>query len=94
MNNKGLAADRLFLALMGLFVLTIIYVFFDPLIEDKLYTGYGVEQTDAGSTPRNILDKYMAGWHWWLPMFLLAILIYAATAGRSRRTPYGAYGGQ
>jgi len=79
-KNKGLAIPRLMMGVTAVFILIIIFTYFDPVIEDKLYQ-QGVDMTDDGSQARNVLDKYLMSWHYWVPMFLVAFFILIVSSG-------------
>ena len=73
--------------MVALFALTVIYIFFDPVLEDKIHS-QSVELIDEdGGTPDLLVDKYLSMWQMWVPMFLLAILVYMFTAGRESDRP-------
>jgi hypothetical protein len=83
-QSKGMSGMRLLTGLMAFFILTIIFTYFDPIIEDNIYTGFAGKQLDADSKAMNVVNKYLTGWKVWVPGFLLAIIIYALSAGGER----------
>ena len=87
LGNRGLAVGRLTGALVAVFVLTIIFTYFDPVIEDDLHA-QGISMV-TNPTATNILNKFLNQWHWWVPMFLLAIFIYAVSSGGETYTTRG-----
>jgi hypothetical protein len=80
--SKGMSAMRLMTALTSFFVLTIIFTYFDPVVEDDIY-GFADERLTG--TPQAVIDKYLGAWHFWVPAFLLAIFIYVVSAGMERQ---------
>ena len=72
---------RLITALTALFMLTVIFTYFDPVVEDDIY-GFADERLSG--TPQQVIDKYLGAWHFWVPAFLLAIFIYVVSAGAER----------
>lgn len=79
MKSKGLISVRLVVGLIALFSLTIIYTYFDTVVEDKFYTDLGKNHV---TDPRadSLLDSYLNGWQSWVPLFLIAIFIYTLAA--------------
>ena len=57
-HNRGLAVSRLIAGLIALFCLTIIFVFFDPVVEDSIHAESVEIINDEGSTPDTLIDKY------------------------------------
>ena len=89
MNNRGMSGARIMTALVSLYILTMIFIYFDPLVEDKIY-GFADEKiTDA--KPQNIIDKYLGAWQFWVPAFLLAIFIFIISAGAEPNQRQGGF---
>jgi len=74
---------RMAAAMVALTVLTIVFLFFDPVIEDNLYTDSINRVQDSRAT--TMLNKYLNSWHLWVAPFLLAIFIYMTTAGQEQQ---------
>lgn len=86
-NNRGVAVFRLAVGLFSLFALTVIYIYFDPVMEDNIHADMR-QLVTPGGTADTIADRYLTGWQSWVPMFLLAIIIYVVAAGgESNRRP-------
>jgi len=77
-----MSATRLMSGLVALFVLTIIFTYFDPVVEDTIY-GFGSSQITEDA-PQQVIDKYLGGWQFWIPAFLLAIFVLVVSAGAER----------
>jgi len=78
-NNRGIAGVRLFAGMIALFALTVIFIFFDPVIttiQEKM-----VDILGTTGTPLDLTTKYLNGWHIWVPLFIIAIFIYMVSAG-------------
>lgn len=80
MRSKGLAVPRLLMGVTAVFVLVIIFTYFDPVIEDKLYQ-QGQDMVDDGGKAENVLNHYLISWHYWVPMFLIAFFILIVSSG-------------
>ena len=80
------SALRMFAGLTAMFVLTVLVVYYDPVMEDSIY-GDLEKQVDDGTRPQEIMDYYLDGWQIWPIMFIAAILIYTLTSGRSKDFP-------
>jgi len=79
MNRKGLISVRLVVGLIALFSLTIIYTYFDAVVEDNFYTDMGKAHV-TDSRADSLLDSYLNGWQQWVPLFIIAIFIYMLAA--------------
>ena len=77
---------KLVMALTAFFALTIIFSFFDPVISGTLYpkmlalVGDNVQAQTA-------LGRFDFAWNAWVPGFIVAILIYAVSAGWDDEKP-------
>lgn len=87
MNNRGIAIPRLVMGVAGVFILIVIFTYFDPVISDKLYD-QGQDMVEDGGKAENVLGKYLFSWHTWVPMFLLALFILILSAGAEPEQRY------
>lgn len=81
---RGMATERLIMSLLAIFVLTIIFLSFDPAIQT-----IHDDMEDMAPTRGVELGNYLNAWRWWVPMFLGAILVYMFTASTARPNKYG-----
>ena len=65
--------------MVALFVLTIIFVYMDPVVEDNIHAE--MKERVTGEAASNLLDTYLNSWHMWVPLFLAAIFLYVVSAG-------------
>ena len=70
----------------ALFFLTVLFLYFDPIVEDSIY-GFGTDQVGVDTRPASVLDSYLHAWQWWVPLFIVGIFIYLFTAGRETDSP-------
>lgn len=77
---------RIVAALVAFFVLTIIFVFFDPVIEDNIYEDVASSRIED-ERAQLVADMFLNQWHWWVAPFIAAIFIYIITAGRTEDYP-------
>lgn len=74
-----MAPARPLLALAAFFTLIIIFVYFDPVVSGAIYD-FGKDQTQSTAGDA-IIDQYLNQWHYWVPMFIIAIFLFVITAG-------------
>lgn len=80
------SAGKIAAGMFALFFLSTLYIFFDPVIEDNIYASMG-DQLSGDTRPQELLDLYLETWQIWPAMFILAILLYTLTSGRTKDHP-------
>lgn len=83
LDNRGVAAAKIIVALTSFFVLTIIFITMDPVISGDLYDSMSAMAPDRTAN----LDRYVLGWHMWVPLFMAAIFLYIITAAWNSDSP-------
>jgi len=75
------------MAVTALFFLTVMYIFFDPVIEDEIYD-FGIGQVGSGTQAADAIDNFLYAWQRWTILFIIGIFLLIFTAGRERDTLY------
>ena len=90
LGNKGVSFSRMIMGVSALFALTIIFIFFDPVIEDSIYA-QGIDMVEADSMAERALNDFLWSWQRWSILFIIGIFLLIFTAGMESSTPRSRY---
>lgn len=90
LGNKGVSFSRIIMGIGALFALTIIFIAFDPVIEDNIYQ-QGIDMVESGSLAERALNDFLWSWQRWTILFIIGIFLLLFTAGMESSTPRQRY---
>ena len=90
LGNKGISFPRIMMGVGALFALTIIFIFFDPVIEDSIYQ-QGMDMAEDDSMAERALNDFLWSWQRWTILFIIGIFLLIFTAGMESSTPRSRY---
>lgn len=84
-NNRGMAGDKVIMGLIGLFFITVIYYFGDPILRSSRL------HTVAAEVKPELTEQFLNGWTNILPAFVAACLLLILMGGRKEDYPSEVY---